>query len=450
MTRPILTITPLKAAAPLAASAELHLLVCVSCPPADPASAKPRPPLNLSLAIDRSGSMRGHPLAEAKACARRVVQALGERDRVSIISYDDVPVVDVPPVHVTGKAGILAAIDRIQHRGCTNLHGGWLAAAEAAATGLAAGVLTRVMVLSDGNANIGLRDLDEIASQAAALAGTGITTSTIGLGREFNEDLMTALARAGQGQATYGETADDLWPSFEAELGLLSATFGKRVRLTLSSPCGGTVSAGSGLLPAGRDGVWILPNLAHEAEVTALVKVQVAGLSGADACLLEAAVTYDGMDGAAAAPLTASARVPLVGFADFVAGAADSKVAGCIKETAAADLQLEAKAAARQGDFAAVRGIADKLAAMADGSALTCRLSHRMAFAPGMDLCRRGLHPGTRHGSQVAGGTGGPADRPPLAACHSSCSRIDPRIARKAAAAEWSGQDSRQQLLSPA
>ena len=310
------------------------------------------------------------------------MQSLGEGDRVSVVSYDGQAVLEVPPATVASKAAILAAIDRIHTRGNTNLHAGWLAAAEAAASGLSADVLTRVMVLSDGNTNDGLMDAGEIAAQAGALAAKGVVTSTIGLGRDFNEDLMSALAHQGQGQATYGETAEDLWPSFEAELGLLSATFGKGVRLRLVSPCGGAVSVESGLLAEG-DGVWLLPNLAHEAEVTALVKVSVTGLAGADAHLLEATVSYDGVDGSHAAPLAASSVVPLVGFAEFVIGAPDAVVAECIKETEAADLQMQARTAARNGDFAAVRGIAAKLGTLADGSALITGMSETMAELAG-------------------------------------------------------------------
>lgn len=378
MSNPNVTLTALKPTAPLATAADLYLVVTVSCPPAAPSTETKRGDLNLSLALDRSGSMRNKPLAEAKACAKYVVEQLTPRDRIAIVAYDHSTNVVVPPTAVIDKASILRAIDSIEVRGNTDVHRGWIAAAEAAALGLSPERLTRVLVLSDGNSTAGLRDDAAFEAQTAALADRGISTSTIGLGYNFNEDLMTALARAGQGQASYGETAEDLWPSFEAEFGLISATCGKNVRLRLSSPCGGRVMVENDYRKDGSD-AWILPNLAHGAEVTALVRVSVQGLQGAEADVLDVSVCWDGTDGVAAAPLTASVKMPLVSFADFVIGLPDAKVAERVKESEAAHLQLAAKRAAAHRDFGEVRSIAGKLGAMAGDNAWIAGMAGRMA-----------------------------------------------------------------------
>lgn len=379
MTQPAVVVTPLKPNAPLETATDLHVLLRIVPPAADPATAaKPRPRLNLSLAVDSSSSMRGRPVAEAKECAKRVVRALAEGDRISVTQYDTTVTTVVRSVVVgADRSAILAAIDGIHVRGMTNLHGGWLAAAEQAAVGLAPDVLTRVLLLSDGQANQGVTDPAEIAKQAAALAAKGIATTTIGLGENFNEDLMSALAQSGQGQASYGETADDLWPSFEAEFGLLSATCGKKVRLKLSSAAG-TVTVDNGFL-RDPDGSYILPNLAHGAEISVLAKVAAKGLTGASVSLIEAVLTHDGMDGVAAAPLTASATVPLVPFADFVIGAADPVVAEKVKEAEAADIQLRAKNAARVGDRQTVVALSASLADMAGDNALIGGMAARMS-----------------------------------------------------------------------
>jgi Ca-activated chloride channel family protein len=370
MTNPSIAITALKPNAPLATAADLSMLLSIACPALDPSSAKARPRLNLALAIDRSGSMDGKPLAEAKSCAGRVVNSLREGDRIAIVAYDDRAKIIVRATDLTAanKAEILAALASVETGGNTNLHAGWLAAATEAGCGLAPDVLTRVVLLSDGQANAGITDVGEIARQAAALAERGIATSTIGLGHHFNEDLMTQLAQAGQGQANYGETAEDLWPSFEAEFGLLAATCGKDVQLLLASPAGGWIRVENGYHQL-ANGALLLPNLVYGGEVTALITLHVSGLSGAEAHLLQATVTYHTAEGIAATPLQADITLPLVPFADFVIGAPNPAVAERLKENAAAILQTRARAAARARDFAEVRSIADKLDALADGNA---------------------------------------------------------------------------------
>ena len=377
MTQPSVQIRALKANAPEAAKAELQFLVAISSPPIDPGAAPPRPRINLSLALDRSGSMSGHPLEQAKLCAERVVDSLQEGDRFALAAYANEVSIVVPPAQVTDKASIKRAIRGIHTGGMTALHAGWLAAAEAAATGLAPDVLTRVCLLSDGNANVGIKDASVIAAQAAALAAKGIMTSSVGLGPSFNEHLMSTLAESGQGQASYGETADDLWPSFEAELGLLSATCGKSVRLHLHAPCGGKVSVLNGFQVT-ADGSWILPNLVHGAETGVLVKVEVDGLPPGEVLVLEARVAYDDIKGVPAAALEARLVQKTVPFADFVIGLPEPAVAEKVKEHEAALLQVAAQEAASHGNFAAVHDISRKMADMAGGNAWIGGMAERM------------------------------------------------------------------------
>lgn len=381
MTKPTVTIQSLKVNAPLATTADLNLAVTVSCPPQDPSTVKARGRLNLAIAIDQSSSMGQHggkALREAKSCASRVVSALLVGDRVSIISFDHTARIVVAATEVTtDKSAILTAISQVKSLGNTDVHGGWIAAATQAASGLAPDVLTRVMLLSDGNTNTGLRNVDEICRQVAALAATGIATTTIGLGTNFDEDLMSKIAFSGQGMATYGETAEDLWPTFEAEFGLLSATCGKNVRLRMSSPCGGTISVENGF-PTQTPGVWILPNMVHGAEMTALVKVAVSGLQGADAHVLEISLAYEDVTGVSAPVISAAKSLPLVDFAAFVIGVSNTAVAESLKENEAARLQTKAQQAAKHHDFAAVREIAKELVTLSEGSAWIAGMGETM------------------------------------------------------------------------
>ena len=117
----------------------------------------------------------------------------------------------------------------------TNLHGGWFQGAETLAPHTKDDVTSRVILLSDGCANHGLTDPDQIYAQCADLARAGVSTSTYGLGHGFNEELMIGMARHGQGSSYYGQTADDLMDPFREEFELLNALCARRLRLEIAA-----------------------------------------------------------------------------------------------------------------------------------------------------------------------------------------------------------------------
>ena len=199
--------------------------------PADDATV--RPPQSHALVIDRSGSMQGRPLAEARRCAEFVVCRLRPADAVSVVQFDNRVERLWPAVPLGDGDAVRGAIGRVHAGGNTNLHGGWLEGAESLADARGAG-LKRVILLSDGCANEGLTDSAEIATQCAAWAAKGVTTSTYGLGDNFNEDLMVAMARTGGGNHYYGDTAEDLMEPFQQELDLLANLALRQVELSAS------------------------------------------------------------------------------------------------------------------------------------------------------------------------------------------------------------------------
>jgi Ca-activated chloride channel family protein len=113
------------------------------------------------------------------------------------------------------KVILPAKLEQIHPGGTTALHDGWLKGAELLAPLSNKDQMCRVILLSDGQANEGIVDQDQIAEQVRALANAGVTTTTVGIGVGFNEELMTAIANAGQGNAWYGQRAEDLAESFE-------------------------------------------------------------------------------------------------------------------------------------------------------------------------------------------------------------------------------------------
>lgn len=197
MTTPTLLITPRRAALLAPHDNELDVLVRVQAPQA-PAELPKRQPLHLALVIDRSGSMAGQPLEQAKRCAEFVLDGLLPTDRLSVVAYDDEAQTLVPAVELRDKDAVRRAIRQIDEGGRTNLHGGWLQGAETLAPHTHDRLTSRVILLSDGCANRGITEHDPIYAQCAELARAGVTTSTYGLGRSFNEELMIGMARHGR------------------------------------------------------------------------------------------------------------------------------------------------------------------------------------------------------------------------------------------------------------
>jgi Ca-activated chloride channel family protein len=370
MTAPTLKITPRRRALLLGHDNHLDVLVRV-LGPEPPTGAPVRRKLNLALAIDRSGSMQGRPLEEAKRCAARIVEQLHTDDRVSVTTYDDQARVAVPATQLVDKATVLREIEAIRSGGATDLHAGWLAAAEQAARHITPGAVSRVLLLSDGCANRGVVDPATISERCSQMAEAGVSTSTYGLGTNFNEDLMLAMARAGHGNAYYGQTADDLMGPFQQEFDLLQALCARNLVLTLQPRPGVTCSIINDLSAVG-DG-WRLPDLAYGSEAWALVQLVVRRdvvAQAADHPLGLIRVRVRGGERDAEFELGPQAlELQALPQAAFTVLAEDERVARRASEVRFAAFQRDAAGAARLGDWRRVDAILDEARREARGNA---------------------------------------------------------------------------------
>lgn len=223
------------------ATGEMFLAVDLS---AQTQKVKERAPMSLAIVIDRSGSMSGEKLMQAKEAATGLLERLTVRDRVAVVQYDDSAQVILSSTtmdHV-GKARARAVISGIVDAGGTNLHDGMALGRDEVLRQVgdsALGALNRVILLSDGNANAGITDLPTLNRVAGQASERGVRVTTVGLGLDYNEDLMEGLAEHGRGQYYYVQNAADLQAVFAGELDNLQSTVATNAEVRLVPACDG-------------------------------------------------------------------------------------------------------------------------------------------------------------------------------------------------------------------
>ena len=197
-------------------------------------------PLNLALVVDSSGSMAGSKVAQVKDAVAFLIGQLNDQDRAAVVTYDDAVTVIAPsrPMTATAKAEALARLRAIDTGGMTNLGGGWLAGCQQVAGAQSDGQTNRVVVLTDGLANVGIISPEELVEHARQLRLRGIITSTMGVGADFNEELLEALARHGGGRFQYVETARHIPDCVQGELGEMLQVSARSVALEVRLPQG--------------------------------------------------------------------------------------------------------------------------------------------------------------------------------------------------------------------
>ncbi|HLX59841.1 MAG TPA: VWA domain-containing protein [Planctomycetota bacterium] len=192
-----------------------------------------RTPVNVALVLDRSGSMQGPKLEHAKIGAISALERLGPNDIVSVIVFDDTVNVLVPATKLTDKASVRAAIERIQAGGSTALFAGVSKGAEEVRKFIDRNRVNRVILLTDGIANVGPSSTAELGSLGASLKKEGIAVSTLGLGDDYNEDLLYALAARSDGNHAFIKKPGDLARIFNCEFGEVLTVVGQEVSVKI-------------------------------------------------------------------------------------------------------------------------------------------------------------------------------------------------------------------------
>lgn len=202
---------------------------------------KERVPLNISVVLDRSGSMsEAGKLDYAKDALKFIIKNLNKNDTLSIVVYDDSVDLLLPPEKVEDKDRLIALVDGIQPGGSTNLSGGMLEGYSQVQKNLKSGQVNRVLLISDGLANVGITDPDQIQQIVRKKAKENITISTFGLGHYFNEKLMTGISEYGNANYYYIDKADKVPDIFSRELSGLLSVAAQNCQIEIE-PVAGTV-----------------------------------------------------------------------------------------------------------------------------------------------------------------------------------------------------------------
>jgi Ca-activated chloride channel family protein len=254
-----------------------------------------RTPVNLALVIDRSGSMHGQKLAQAKNAARHLVQQLKATDQLAIVHYgSDVKTFASRPATPENKERMNQFIDAIIDDGGTDIGAG-LEAGRAQLQGSGFKV-NRLILISDGQPTVGVTDSRALTQLAQDTRALGITVSSIGVGLDFNEELMQGIAELGAGAYGYLKDASQLATLFQRDLLQASRTVARQVQLSFELPPGVELRQVLGYrsVQVGRTVTVNLPDFAAGQREQLVAQLSVTGVTPATALDVAAlTLTYD-------------------------------------------------------------------------------------------------------------------------------------------------------------
>ncbi|MFZ5817883.1 MAG: vWA domain-containing protein [Bacillota bacterium] len=329
----------------------LHLLLQIG---AESVAAGERLPLNLAAVADRSGSMHGPKLTYTKEALRFLVDQMGPADFLSVITYDDQVETLAPSHQVVHKDALKAAIRRIESGGTTNLSGGLATGMQQITAHARPRQVNRVLLMTDGLANVGVTDPETLIGWARAWRSRGLTLSTLGVGDDFAEDLLVALAEAGGGNFHYIADPDKIPAIFARELDGLLQVAAQGLQLQFEAEPGVAIDGVLGYPPAGTPQAITLdlPDI-YGGEVKSVILALTVAAPPADGRLGRATLRF--MDAAGPEPQSVTLEVSIGVTAEpgLLEAPPDPEVARQVGLARAGQAREEAVLLSDQGDLEA-------------------------------------------------------------------------------------------------
>lgn len=217
-----------------------------------------RAALNVCLVIDRSGSMEGQPMEYAKQACQQLVDLLSPNDVLSIVVFDEIVEVLMAPQRVTDREAVKAGIAQLQPGYTTNLYDGMTLGSQQLMAYIEPGRVTRMIVFTDGEPTAGIKDFHPLVNHAGEIKQKGITTTFLGFGPEYNEELLAAMAKKSGGNYAYIPQPHLIPEIFRQEFSKMVSTTGTNLRLEIKSARWASIMSCTGYSgPAGESSVTI-------------------------------------------------------------------------------------------------------------------------------------------------------------------------------------------------
>ncbi len=320
-----------------------------------------RPALNLSLVLDRSGSMAGEKMIQARRTAMFCVDQMLPNDRLSVVAFDDRIDVLFPSEPVTNKQSMKDLISRIEARGSTALHEAWVRGGLTVSENMLETGINRVILVTDGLANVGITSSDEIVTQALGLHERGVSTTTIGIGEDFNEDLLLQMAQSAGGNAWHVVEPDDMQRIFQVELEGLLTQFAHNVSLSLIPADGVSISDQLNDFELTETGRYRLPNLQAGSSLDVVVQLKVpANVAGSVLRLFDVRLGFTPQDARNAEVFKQAHTVEFADANEFQAFPINNEVVKAVQFLMNARARNEAIRFIDLGDITAAEGVLAK------------------------------------------------------------------------------------------
>ena len=286
-------------AAPARQNVERHILVTLRTPREVPAEDMPptkkRPPLSFTAVLDVSGSMQGEKISQAREAVRQAARFLRSGDVFSLVTFNNDVACPFEPTLFGDKTRqeVEACLDRIHAGGSTALDGGLVMGIEK--------VLVQpqdtnlVMLLSDGQTNVGEKDLEVIGSRALKAREKGALVSALGIGMDYNEALLTEIATQGGGRFYHLEQAAQIPAYVAGELKEVAALAARDVQVKLKLPAGATLVPLSAAFPVRQEGeqaVVLVGDMPCETELEIPLRLALIGQAPGSRLSVEGEVTF--------------------------------------------------------------------------------------------------------------------------------------------------------------